>query len=235
MLVATATIAMSGCSFNTPPLYHQRAESYLNIWRVSPVTIKKLINGHLPGNSLTEREARDLSRSWSVPVLHLVGANPGTPPDILKKLASHGNFEVRTGVAGNANAPLDLLLSLRTIGQYTTVNHYLAGNAAIPQQVLEEMYRNGEAGPVAFAINANLPVQIMAKIAHSEDLLARTHLAANPGLPEDLKDLLEKDSSESVRAYLATNPTYADKRRTQGDKVVAEPSDAADSRRKRPE
>lgn len=155
--------------------------------------------------------AEHLSYYENVGVLHLVGANPGTPPSVIERLAKHANFEVRTGVAGNPNAPLDLLLSMRTVGKYTTVNGVIAGNPRLPQAIMWEMLRNGEAEPYSFASNPNCPPELMRTIAAEGDYVARITLASNPNIPEDVAQKLSQDKTESVRNILASNPRYGRK------------------------
>lgn len=190
-------------SCNSPPLYESRARIYLKIKNVSQSVITRLTLRQ----ALTKSEVEMLVQFDYIPVLHLVGANPGTPVEILERLAKHHDFEVRTGVAANNHAPLDLLLPLRTVGEYTTVNSVLATNPQIPQSVLWEMYRNREALLASLAGNENCPQELMREIASKGDWLDRLSLARNPSLPPDLFERLKDDPNKLIRANLARNPS----------------------------
>jgi hypothetical protein len=196
-------LALFLCSCNSPPHYALRAEAYLKMKNVSQSVITRLTQRQ----ALTKNEVEMLVQFDYIPVLHLVGANPGTPVAILEQLAKHHHFEVRTGIAANQHAPLDLLLPLRTMGEYTTVNRALASNSRIPQIVLWEMYRNHEAGLTSFASNENCPQELMREIASKGNWLDRQCLARNPSLPPDLFERLKDDPNKLVRANLAMNPS----------------------------
>ncbi len=201
-LLMALAVTLAAC--NAPPLYEKRAREFLAKQGVSSSVIARLEERRPP----TADEAAALTQYDNIAVLHLVGNNPGTPRPLLERLSKHHNFEVRTGVAYNPTTPLDLLLPLRTPGQYTTVNEHLARNPQIPQEILWEMYRNGEAQRISLGMNPNCPREIMVEIVTSGNEGERTWLAANPNLPPELMDRLEKDPSELVRKFLAQNPTY---------------------------
>lgn len=200
-------ISLAAC--NTPPLYQQRARAFLQREGVAGDVIRRLTTRQ----PLEPDVAARLAQYDNVAVLHLVGANPGTPTEIVAQLARHENFEVRTGVAVNSNAPLDVLLSLRTPGEYTTVNHALARNPRLPQELLMEMYRNREAGIGSFGMNPNCPPELMRRIAAEGDEVERAWLATNPSLPEDLARQLAEDDSPVVRDHFDINPTYGRRRK----------------------
>ncbi len=200
--VIAASVFFGAC--NTPPLYQSKARAFLQRQGIPSETVEKLTLRQPLDPATAER----LSRYDNVAVLHLVGANPGTPVALIERLAKHENFEVRTGVAVNPAAPLDVLLSLRTSGAYTTVNHALARNPRLPHTVLMEMYRDGEAGAGSFAMNPNCPPELMRRIAAAGDEIERAWLATNPNLPEDLARRLAEDESRLVRDHFSTNPTY---------------------------
>lgn len=197
-LLLLAALGLSGC--NEPPLYETRARDFLEGHDVPAATIERLVRRQ----PLSEAEISQIAAFRKViPLLHLLGANPATPETMLRQLAEHPSFEVRTGIAGNAQAPLDLLLSLRVRGSYHTVNHYLARNPAVPQDILMDMYRSGEATELGFAMNPNCPPELMASISTSDHELTRYWLARNPGLTEPLRRSLMKDASERVREAAA--------------------------------
>lgn len=194
-------ILLVGC--NSYPAYRSRARDYLMQRNVSSVTIQRLVN-YQP---LNRDETDLLGKCYYVPVLHLLGANPGTPPDVLAVLATNTNVEIRTGVAGNRSTPLSVLLSLRSLHEYSTVNNYLARNAAIPPAILEEMHANGEADLGEFGFNENCPRSIMEEIVSRGSEIDKAGLAMNPSLPRDLMERLDKES-ELVRSHLRRNPNY---------------------------
>jgi len=154
----------------------------------------------------------------NIAVKHLLGANLGTPPELLAELATHPDSEVRTGVASNPKTPLAVLLSLRTPGRYTTVNTWLSGNPMLPQKLLREMYNTGEAGILDLAMNPNLPEDLMRAIDKKGDWLAHSKLASNPKLPRDLLDKYLADKREVVRVHAQINAQIDHRgKRTQDD------------------
>ncbi len=191
---------LAGC--NEPPRYTENAREFLRTQGISNDVIEKLATRQ----PLEPDVAELLSRYENIGVLHLLGENPSTPQAILDRLARHRNFEVRTGVAGNPNLSLDLLLALRTPGKYTTVNTVVARNPRLPRAVIWEMHKNGEAGYLYFGMNQNCPPELMREIAAKGDWLARGYLAQNPNLPEDVIQKLAQDKSEDVRMRLTFNP-----------------------------
>lgn len=195
-------VLFAGCLPNEPPQYETRAREFLRAQEISNEIIEKLTTTQ----PLDPDVAEQLSHFENVGVLHLLGRNPGTPQAILDMLARHKNFEVRTGVASNPNLSLDLLLSLRTPGKYTTVNAAVAQNSRLPQAVIWEMHRNGEAGYLYFAMNTSCPQELMREIAAKGDWLARGYLAQNPNIPEDIVQKLAQDKSDDVRMRLTFNP-----------------------------
>jgi hypothetical protein len=198
LLIAT----LFGC--NEPPLYEKNAREFLQKQGASRDIIHKLTKRQ----PLDAGTAEQLSRYENVAVLHLLGGNPGTPLTVIDKLVRHNNFEVRTGVADNPNTPLEFLIGLRTPGRYTTVNDVLARNPRLPQAVLWEMYRNGEASIVSIGLNPTCPPELMRKFAVEGNEIDRAWLARNPNLPEDVAQKLSQDKSQLVRTYLEMNPRY---------------------------
>jgi hypothetical protein len=203
LLLLLATLS-GGFSCNEPPLYERRAREFLQKQGTPSDIIDKLTKRE----PLEPAVAEQLSRYGNVAVLHLIGENPGTPLTIIDTLSRHNNFEVRSGVAINPNASLDLLLHLRTPGKYTTVNGMLARNPRLPQTVLWEMHRNGEASLMSLGLNPNCPPELMREIAAKGDEIDRAWLATNPNLPEDVAQRLAQDKSQLVRNYFEMNPKY---------------------------
>ena len=190
----------AGC--NEPPLYETHTHEFLQAQGVSSDLIEKLTTRQ----PLTSDEAEEISRYEHIGVLHLLGENSGTPQAIIDRLARHSNFEVRTGVAANPSVPLALLLSLRTPGAYTTVNAAIARNPRLPQAIIREMHKNGEANSLDFGMNPNCPPELMREIAANWDSFTRGELAQNQNIPEDVIHTLAQDKSEDVRMRLTFNP-----------------------------
>ena len=194
---------LTGCFLaNSPPFYERDAKSYLTSKGEDSKIIQKLVE-YKP---LTKNEAEILFKYDDINVLHLLGSNQGTPIYILKKLADHGNFEVRTGVASNKNTPLPLLLKLRTINRYTTVNLVLSENPAIPQEILREMYHNNETSLWGLATNPNCPEEIMILAAKSNNWMDRSCIGSNHNIPIELFDILKNDTDSLNLLHLASNP-----------------------------
>ncbi len=211
LAIVLSILSVPGC--NEPPLYRQRARAFLEQQNVAPATIAKLVEIR----PLTGRESAMLAQFDSVPVLHLLGANPSLPRPMVERLAKHPDYEVRTGLATNPKAPLELLMGFRTPGRYTTLNNSLARNPRIPKAILWEMYENGEAGLTSFALNPNSPTRLLFRIADEGSEVDRAWLATNPSLPEALMSRLERDGSRVVRRYLETNPAYKKPRKGGND------------------
>ncbi|MCW8964571.1 MAG: hypothetical protein OQL16_12305 [Gammaproteobacteria bacterium] len=195
-------LTIIGC--NAPPLYNKNAREFLQEQGFEKDVISKLTTRQ----PLDAGIAEQLSQYENINVLHLLGANPGTPPYIIDRLAKHEHFEVRTGVATNPNAPLELLLSFRSKGEYTSVNNALARNPRLSPSTIWEMYENGEAGHVSFGLNPNCPPKLMRIIANEGNETARAWLATNRNLTGDVMQKLAQDESKLVRNYLARNSTY---------------------------
>ncbi len=193
-------------SCNSPPLYRSRAEDFLQAQEMEPDLISRLTDG----NPLESSEIERLLAFGNMAVTHLVAANTSTPEPVLRQLAKHRNREVRIGVAINEAAPLEVLLDLRSPGRYSTVGCALARNSRVPQKVLVEMYRRGEATLSCFANNRRCPRTVMVEIVRKGDGVARTGLAINPGLPPDLYREMRKIPSDRVQGYLDANPAYKD-------------------------
>jgi hypothetical protein len=196
-----------GCSANEPPSYERQAREFL--WKKG--VPNDLVDKLTKGKPLQPAEAEQLAQYENTAVLHLLGGNPGTPQPIVAKLSRHTDFEVRSGVAVNPNASTELLLTLRTVGKYTTVNSMLARNPRIPQNVLWEMHRKREAHMADLAMNPNCPQELMRTIAAKGNDIDRAWLATNPNLPADLAKTLANDSSPMVRGHFESNPTYGQK------------------------
>lgn len=217
IVLASMALLLGGCPMNTPPMYERDARVFLQSQGVEAELVTKLTRHEI----LTAAEVARLQDYDNVAVKHLLGANLGTPPELLTTLAKHSNFEVRTGVASNPKAPLPVLLSLRVPGRYDTVNLVLSGNPMLPQKVLREMYNTGEAGVLGLARNPNLPEDMMRAIDERGDSLVRSTLARNPNLP---RDLLEKYlDDETLRNNARANPQVDPRFRRPHDEMLGGP------------
>ncbi len=185
-------------------MYAHHTREYLGERGVDAELIQRL-TAHQP---LTADELHRLLQFDHIPTLHLVASNPGLAPHHIRRLAEHDSFEVRTGVALNPNTPLEVLMAMRTPGQYTTVNDTLARNPLLPAELLREMYAAGEIDPVNIAMNPNCPAEIMRDILSSGSDTARTWLATNPNLPEDVMASLAADESVGVHRHVQRNEAY---------------------------
>lgn len=208
VLVVLLFLLMTGC--NEPPLYRKHASEFLREQGVPGDVIDKLTTMQPLEPEMAER----LSWYERESVLHLVGANPGTPISVIERLARHPSFEVRTGVASHANIPLELLLEMRTVGEYTTVNSVIASHPRLPHAVIWEMLENGEAGYDSFARNPNCPTELMRQMVAKSDWRTtgdpKGELAQNPNAPEDVLRALAADKSEFVRMRLTFNSSLPD-------------------------
>ena len=202
--VLSGLLALSLISCNEPPLYNAHAREFLRSHGES----KELIANLKKHKAISPEDATRLAQYENVAVLHLIGANPTTPIEIIKQLAQRPELDIRTGIAVNPSVPLDILMTLRSPKQYSTENSALATNPSLPQHVIWDMYNNNEAEAYSFAANPNCPSKLMRKIFSEGDQQARLRLAFNPSIPEDLMQELEEDSDKIVRNYLSANPSY---------------------------
>ncbi len=143
-----------------------------------------------------------------MPTLHLLAAHPSTPSTLLVKLSQHRDEEVRWGAAANRNTPVNVLLQMRTVDRYSTLNEYLARNPAVPQEVLREMLRRKEAALSSVAMNPACPIDVMHRIADHGTDMEKYWLAGNPGLTAEIAAKLERDPSPNVALMLEGNPAY---------------------------
>lgn len=206
LLAATVLLAsLTGCPIgNAPPMYHSRADAFLSRQGVDPKIISRLIEQR----PLSDHEIGLLARFDNVPTLHLLAAHPSTSQAVLLRLARHQNEEVRWGAASNPNVPLDILLQMRTRGQYSTMNEYLARNPALPEEVIHDMLRGKEAQLVSVAMNPACPPDLMREIAEHGQDLERIWLAWNRNIPPEIMAKLAHDPSPDVVRMLSGNPAY---------------------------
>ena len=202
LILVSVVSLLVGCPVNTPPMYSRNARAFLLAQGVEAALVKKLTDHEI----LTDAEVERLQDYDNVAVKHLLGANLGTPPELLTALAKHPNFEVRTGVATNPKAPLAVLLSLRVPGRYDTVNLALSRNPMLPQKLLREMYNTGESDVLGLAMNPNLPEDLMRAIDKTGDSHARSTLARNARLPRDLLDKYLADATPTIHSSAQVNP-----------------------------
>ncbi|MEZ4703239.1 MAG: hypothetical protein R2834_23120 [Rhodothermales bacterium] len=190
-------LSASMLACNEPPLYATRAEDALRARGMSPTLIEHFIDRH----PLEPDEARELAGVDDAAVLHLLGANVGTPEDILRTLAAHPDPEVRSGVASNPAAPVELLVALREQG-HRSVYHGLAGNAGMPAEVLRALFDDEAAAWSAFASNPALPDDLKLLIAREGDAQALYAMSLNPQLAPEVLATLHERGDESVRSNL---------------------------------
>jgi hypothetical protein len=171
-------------------------------------TDPELIQRLVSKGPLSAKEAESLLADASIPVLHLLASNPTTPQPILLQLAKHKNFEVTTGLVINPATPIDIVLSFRTPGKYTTVNDAIIRNPNVPDKVFVEMFDARETGYVSPALNPRCPTDIQWRIYREGGQIAQAWLAANPNLQPELMERLAADNDPLVMQYLRTNPAY---------------------------
>ncbi|MCP3850846.1 MAG: hypothetical protein GY694_11510 [Gammaproteobacteria bacterium] len=203
---ALACCIFSACDFpaNSPPLYQTKAKAFLEKKGIEKSLIMRLVER----GELTAAEAERLSQFDNIAVLHLLSSNHSIPQSLIKHLSHHKHFEVKTGIASNPQTPLKILHYLRTTGEYTTINDYIARNPNLPHNLLFEMNNRGEASYTSLGLNPNCPAELMNEIAKLGTEIDRAWLATNPNLTKPLILLLEDDNSKVVKAYLKTNPAY---------------------------
>lgn len=201
-LAALAVVV--GCMANSPPMYHARAKAYLESKRVAADLVAKLVDER----PLSGVEADLLATHDDVATLHLLGANPGTPAALVALLAGHADEEVRWGAATHPALRRETMLSLRTVGTYSTMNDYLARNPSLPADVMRTMYWNREASAASIAMNPACPADIVADVLANQPDTVRAWLAWNRGLDARTVEQLDRDPSPLVARMLRSNPAY---------------------------
>jgi hypothetical protein len=142
--------------------------------------------------------------------------NPDTPVDRLRTLATHGNNDVRRGVAINPSTPVDVLRAFVDKNDERVLDR-VAMNTSAPPDLLEQIYNryvlDAYANPwheskahslkCDLAQNPQTPVHIMMALAN--DVLkdgghsvVPWYLVQNPGVPRDLLAVLAEDLNPNV-------------------------------------
>ena len=130
-----------------------------------------------------------------------VARNPNTPIDILEKLSSDKESDVRGGVAQNLNTPVDILVQLST-DEDSWVRMYVAQNRHTPVDVLVKLSTDGDSWVRRYvARNPNTPVDILVQLSTDKNSDVQKGVAQNPNTPVDI---LEKLSTNAV----FENPEY---------------------------
>jgi hypothetical protein len=216
--VMLAVFLCASCTPNSPPMYHSRAKAFLEAKGVAPDVVAKIFDER----PLADDEARALSAFDDAATLHLLGANPGTPADLVATLAMHRSEEVRWGAATHPKLPPATMVALRTSGKYSTMNDYLARNPALPTQVIREMYWGKQALPASVAMNPSCPMDIVSDILENQPEHVRVWLAWNRGLDSETLARLDRDPAQGVARMLKANPTYVLWKKRQTDAVAAQ-------------
>lgn len=203
-LLILISILLCSCVNLSPPPPSVEAGEFLR----KNNTDEDLINRFIHVNDISKEEAEQLSAYSNNSVRVLIARNPSTPEEILIKLADHSYWRIRAGVAGNPSTPLNTVLGLRTKGKWTLENSSISRNPKVPQEILADMYKQGETGDLGIAKNPNCPEEIMWRIYNDGGFMAHADLAANPNLPEELMDKLEGHEHRLVKARLSQNPSY---------------------------
>lgn len=188
-------VLLLGC--NEPPLYESHAEEILQAEGIASAIIDKLTERE----ALTEAEVDQLAEIDAVAVLHLVGANPGTPVERLEQLARHEHEEVVSGVASNPSAPPALLVSLRR-SRYHFINGALASNPSFPLDALRELFEDEAAGWTSFSYNPNLPADLQLIIAREGSQQDLYYLALNENLVAEAIPVLKDRGDKLVQRNL---------------------------------
>jgi hypothetical protein len=149
----------------------------------------------------------------------LVTANSSsTSPDVLEKLISHDEVEIRCAIAWNKNTTVNLLDQLaKDISE--EVRYCVASNSNLHLKALMSLSQD-ESDFVKdqarfklneLASNPHTSKVTLAKIAESEDYFTRRCVAMNPNTDPELLEILAKDLHEYVRSDVANNPNTSSK------------------------
>lgn len=156
--------------------------------------------------ALPEAVISTLAQHASEDVRSGVAAHPSCPPVILRRLASDPNSSVRRSVAANHSSPGDLLLALASdedewvrfeVGRNTQASDE-AKAAFVLASTPEMVTRAREARPFAYPeedpnlSESELRRMTEAALDDPHGMRARSNLADNPSLPEDLVPRLVK-------------------------------------------
>ena len=136
----------------------------------------------------------------------LVAGNPGAPAATLKRLAEHGDWQVRSRVAENPSSPASALNRLAG-DENLVVRDHIAKNRHAPAQALEKL-----AGDKIYMVresvanNPSASASALEKLAMDGEADIRRMVVHNPSTSASTLDKLAADENESVRNAVANCP-----------------------------
>jgi len=139
-----------------------------------------------------------------------VASNPNTPVEVLAKLSTDENEDVRESVAWNPNTPAEVLIKLST-DENEDVRKPVAWNPNTPVEVLAKLSTDeNEDVRESVASNPNTPVEVLAKLSTDENEDVRRPVARNINTPVEVLAKLSNDADTKVISALVGNPRTPD-------------------------
>ena len=137
-----------------------------------------------------------------------VAANHYTNAQVLSKLASDEDIEVRYRISSNPNTSIETLDEILKNEEDTVFDFAVANHPNASQQALTLIFHNSVDETILFAIakNPNTPVGILETLSKSPEPLIRLGIAANQNSTCKILSVLAQDNDSQIRWKVAKNP-----------------------------
>jgi len=173
----------------------------------------------------------ELSQNAYERIREAVAENPNSPVSILEKLANDDHFLVRWRVSQNPNTPIDILFKklardtrvARTIAKQMSnkkLDSYLEAecildifaeysNSSLETIVQKIAWEGGETARLFLARRFDLPTDLYAQLAETNELKVHEALAQNPNTPASTLDKLASIEKFEIREQAFRNPSLS--------------------------
>jgi hypothetical protein len=140
-----------------------------------------------------------------------IAVDPNTPVQILEELANNLNQIVRCGIAMNPSTPINYLYALSNDTFYKNVRSFVAVNANLNIEIIQRLALD-ESSIVRsrIAMNSNTPVEILRLLSGDKNENVRHAVAFNLKTPSDVLKSLSEDTKAMVREGVAMNSSTPD-------------------------
>jgi hypothetical protein len=204
--------------------------------RTTPQALKKLVRKdpiNVAKHQNTPPEVLlKLSQSDDVSIRQAVAINPSVPISILEKLANDDSYKVRWKVAENPSTPINLLfkqlardtkvinaianqMSSKVSGtniDAETIIDILGEYCSNPVEIILQALasRGGYFARLFLASRFDLPADLLAQLAQTNDLRLLKTIAGNPNTPTDTLEKLINDDSAEIREKVFQNSGFSE-------------------------
>lgn len=139
------------------------------------------------------------------PLRQAIANNSHCPVDILERLVTDTDAEVRIAAAGNTSLTPRMIVLLSN-DAVESVQMSLAENPICPINILKKWAQNNDENwQSSIAINPACPQEILKELAQSKSINVRISLARNPSCPSEILDAFAKSKNVDIRASVAGN------------------------------